>query len=116
MPSPKTPATKVAGVEMAEPSASDPRVPVAPLATVEPGLDLALAVRVEAVDREAPGRVVDRCREDGPRPASPARDLLLEDGEQAAGAAAQGVHPGRQGAALLADRDDRRAPQLGDRA
>ena len=114
VPSPYTPATKVAGVEIAEPSSSAPRVPVSPLATVS---------HVSTSRSRNGSKPLTSKRQEGSafgsgklrratisRIASWSCRMSRKRGRAAAGVQHLRRHPGR----LRADADVHGAAQLGD--
>ena len=80
----------------------------------EPGLDLALAERVEPLDLEPPGGVARRLREAALRDDLAHRELVVEDVEEPDGAAAGVQHLRRHPGRLAPDTDERRSAKLGD--
>ena len=82
----------------------------------QPGLDLALAEGVEALDLETPGRVADRRGEARVRHALAVGQLVVKDAQELVWAAADVQHARRHPVGLHAHADEGGAPQLGDQA
>ena len=96
VPSPKTPATKVAGVDGRRALLDRAPRPGVAVGDGEPRLDLALAERVESLRDEQPGRVFDGSRKPLVRDPFPQLELGVEDPQQLVGTAAQAQHLRRE--------------------